>query len=114
MTLALLACLALLLLLEPASCEVMELQMIGGCEEHNTDDTCRTCQIGLVLLQGICVRRDLCADGRQLVFGQCLIITNCADRTPDGFCRISQPPSDPYCGTWDWDNQVCLACATGK
>ena len=110
--LALIACLALLLLLEPASCGVMRPRgSIKDCKDYNADLTCRTCNNGLVLLtsQGTCTPRELvCPDGRQLVFGQCLTITNCADRDGFGLCRISSPPADPDCVNWDWDNQKCL------
>ena len=110
-TLALFACLALLL--KPVSCGVMSpVSNVKDCKEHNIDLTCKTCKNGLVLLagQGTCAPRDLaCEDGRQLVFGQCLTITNCADRDPHGICRISSPPADPNCVSWDWDNQKCLS-----
>ena len=32
-----------------------------------------------------------------------------------GECLLSRinvnPPSDPGCAEWDWDNQICLRCA---
>ena len=58
--LALLAGLALLLLLEPASCGVMRpVGSVEGCKEYNDDLTCRVCNNGLILLisQGTCAPR---------------------------------------------------------
>ena len=111
--------LLLLMLLEPASCGIMRVNYkIKGCKKYNADGTsCIKCKPRLALLisQGTCVpRRKVCPDGRQRVFGLCLTITNCANRSPHGLCRIRSPPCDLDCMTWDWDNQRCLGCVAGK
>ena len=74
--LTLLACLALLLLLEPAFCGVIgrHLSVIGhtlsDCIEFNPDGSCKTCINGKTPWGGLCV----------------FLIPGCAAYNPDGQC----------------------------
>ena len=53
------------------------------CANHNEDGTCSECYKGYDLKNGGCIFSD----------------------------SNNAKPSDLGCGTWDWDNQVCLKCS---
>ena len=55
------------------------------CKSHNDDGSCASCYKGYDLKDGQCIYS----------------LSNEAK------------PADQGCATWDWDNQVCLACSKG-
>jgi hypothetical protein len=89
----------------------------SGCATWDWDNqVCLACSKNWVFNSNkVCVPvSDQCASSD--ANGNCLTCFKGYD-LKDGACVFSSfnnaKPSDSGCGTWDWDNQVCLACSKG-
>jgi hypothetical protein len=89
----------------------------SGCGTWDWDNQkCLSCSFGFVFnADKVCVPvSDQCASHDDK--GNCLTCFKGYD-VKNGVCIFSASnnahPSDSGCGTWDWDNQVCLSCSKG-
>ena len=106
--------------LNQGKCVIIDLTLVvnpdKGCKDWNWDgQICLACSDRWFMgPQGVCVPvSDLCATADQN--GQCLSCYKGYDLVK-GVCQLSASntakPSDLGCQTWDWNNQVCLACSS--